>query len=113
MSLEGKVALVTGASQGIGRACALALASAGAKVAVAARTRAKLEDVAGEIRQLRGNDDAASVFELDVASEESIKRAFEQAEEKFGQIDILVNNAGVTRDGLMLRMKRADWETVL
>ena len=113
MSLDGKVALVTGASQGIGRACALALAAAGAKVAVAARTRAKLEDVAGEIRQRRGSDDAAAVFELDVASEESIKRAFEQAEEKFGQIDILVNNAGVTRDGLMLRMKRADWDTVL
>ena len=113
MSLEGRVALVTGASQGIGRACALLLGAAGAKVALAARTRAKLEDVAGEIRQGRGVDDAASVFELDVANEESIKRAFEQAEEKFGQIDILVNNAGVTRDGLMLRMKRADWDTVL
>jgi len=113
MSLEGRVALVTGASQGIGRACALALSAAGARIALAARTRAKLEDVAGEIRKARGSDEAAAVFELDVASEESIQRAFEQAEEKFGQIDILVNNAGVTRDGLMLRMKRADWDTVL
>jgi 3-oxoacyl-[acyl-carrier protein] reductase len=113
MSLEGRVALVTGASQGIGRACALALSAAGARLAIAARTRAKLEDVAGEIRQATGSDDAAAVFELDVASEESIKRAFEQAEEMLGQIDILVNNAGVTRDGLMLRMKRADWDTVL
>ena len=113
MSFEGKVALVTGASQGIGRACALALAAAGAKLAVAARSRAKLEDLAAQIRLARASDDAAAAFELDVASDESIKQCFEQAEEKFGQIDILINNAGITRDGLMLRMKRADWDAVL
>jgi 3-oxoacyl-[acyl-carrier protein] reductase len=113
MSLEGKVALVTGASQGIGRACALALSAMGAHVAVAARSLSKLEDLAAEIRAARGKDDAASVYELDVASEESIKKCFEQAEEKLGRIDILVNNAGITRDGLMLRMKRADWDAVI
>ena len=113
MSLEGKVALVTGASQGIGRACALALSAMGAHVAVAARSLSKLEDLAAEIRAARGKDDAASVYELDVASEESIKKRFEQAEEKLGRIDILVNNAGITRDGLMLRMKRADWDAVI
>jgi 3-oxoacyl-[acyl-carrier protein] reductase len=113
MSIDGKIALVTGASQGIGRACALALSAAGARVAVAARTLGKLDDLAAEIRQARGSDEAASVFELDVASEESIRACFEQAEEKLGRIDILVNNAGITRDGLMLRMKRADWDAVI
>lgn len=113
MSLEGKVAVVTGASQGIGRACALALSALGAHVAVAARTVSKLEDLAAEIRQARGKDDAASVYELDVASEESIKQCFDAIEEKLGRVDILVNNAGITRDGLMLRMKRADWDAVI
>jgi 3-oxoacyl-[acyl-carrier protein] reductase len=113
MSLEGKVALVTGASQGIGRACALALSAMGAHVAVAARSANKLEDLAAEIRAARGRDDAASAYELDVASEESIKKCFDAAEEKLGRIDILVNNAGITRDGLMLRMKRADWDAVI
>jgi 3-oxoacyl-[acyl-carrier protein] reductase len=113
MALEGKVALVTGASQGIGRACALALSAAGARVAIAARTLGKLEDLASEVRQARGSEGAAEVFELDVSSEESIRKCFEQAEEKLGQIDILVNNAGITRDGLMLRMKRADWDSVI
>ncbi|MSO19881.1 MAG: 3-oxoacyl-[acyl-carrier-protein] reductase [Acidobacteria bacterium] len=113
MSLEGKIALVTGASQGIGRACALLLAAAGAKVAVASRNLAKLEDLAAEIRQTRHAEDAAAAFELDVASEESIKKCFDQAEERCGPIDILINNAGITRDGLMLRMKRTDWDAVL
>ena len=113
MSLEGKIALVTGASQGIGRACALALSAGGARVALAARTRSKLEALAAEIRLTRGSEGAAAVFELDVASEESIKNCFDQAEETLGPVDILVNNAGITRDGLMLRMKRADWDAVL
>ncbi|MFM2126065.1 MAG: 3-oxoacyl-[acyl-carrier-protein] reductase, partial [Acidobacteriota bacterium] len=63
--------------------------------------------------QARGKDDAASVYELDVASEESIKKCFEAAEEKLGRVDILVNNAGITRDGLALRMKPEDWESVI
>ncbi|HSB76595.1 MAG TPA: 3-oxoacyl-[acyl-carrier-protein] reductase [Terriglobales bacterium] len=110
MSLQGRVALVTGASQGIGRACALRLAAAGAGVALAARNREKLEQVAGEIAAAGGQ---AAVFTMDVASEEQIKSGVRAALEKFGKIDILVNNAGITRDQLVMRMKRADWDAVL
>ncbi len=109
-SLEGKTALVTGASQGIGRACALELAKAGAKIALAARNEAKLAEVAAEITAAGGT---AQVFVLDVASEESIKATTKAAVAQFGVVDILVNNAGITRDGLMMRMKRADWDDVL
>lgn len=110
MSLEGKTALVTGASQGIGRACALKLAKAGARVALAARNQAKLEEVAAEIRSGGGT---AEVFAIDMASEESIKSGAKAALAGMGSIDILVNNAGITRDTLLLRMKRADWDDVL
>jgi len=109
-SLEGRTALVTGASQGIGRACALALASAGARVALAARNEAKLAEVAAEIAASGGT---AQVFAIDIASEDSIKAGAKAAISHFGSIEILVNNAGITRDGLMLRMKRADWDAVL
>jgi 3-oxoacyl-[acyl-carrier protein] reductase len=109
-SLQGKTALVTGASQGIGRACALALAGAGAKVALAARNEAKLNEVAAEIAAAGG---AAAVFALDIASEESIKSCAKSAIAHFGGIEILINNAGITRDTLVLRMKRADWDDVL
>jgi len=101
---------VTGASRGIGRACALALAEAGARVVVAARDLGKLEEVAGEIRGL-GRE--AFVVAIDLASADSIKEAFATAAREFGRIDILVNNAGVTRDNLALRMKKDDWDTVL
>jgi 3-oxoacyl-[acyl-carrier protein] reductase len=109
-SLQGKAALVTGASQGIGRVCALALAAAGAKVALAARNEAKLNDVAAEIASAGG---AAAVFALDIANEDSIKACAKAAIAHFGSIEILVNNAGITRDTLVLRMKRADWDDVL
>jgi 3-oxoacyl-[acyl-carrier protein] reductase len=109
-SLQGKTALVTGASQGIGRACALALAAAGAKVALAARNETKLNQVAAEIASAGG---AAAVFALDIASEHSIKACAKAAISHFGAIEILVNNAGNTRDTLVLRMKRADWDEVL
>src|ERR1700733_8752534 len=109
-SLQGKTALVTGASQGIGRACALALAGAGAKVALAARNEAKLNEVASEIAAAGG---AAAVFALDISSEESIKSCAKSAIAHFGSVEILVNNAGITRDTLVLRMKRADWDDVL
>jgi 3-oxoacyl-[acyl-carrier protein] reductase len=109
-SLQGKAALVTGASQGIGRACALALAAAGAKVALAARNEAKLNEVAAEIATSGG---AAAVFALDIASEESIRSCAKAAIAHFGSIEILVNNAGIARDTLLLRMKRADWDDVL
>ena len=110
MSLSGRVALITGASQGIGRACALKLAQAGAAVALAARNQEKLNQLAGEINAVGGK---AAVFPLDVADEEQIKSAFKAAIAELGKIDILVNNAGVTRDQLVMRMKRADWDTVL
>ena len=108
--LAGRIALVTGASQGIGRACALELAKAGATVALAARNEAKLAEVAAEITAAGGQ---AATYALDVASEESIKNGAKAVQENFGKVEILVNNAGITRDDLMMRMKRADWDDVL
>jgi 3-oxoacyl-[acyl-carrier protein] reductase len=110
MSLSGRVALVTGASQGIGRACALKLASSGAAVAVAARNQEKLNEV---VRQINASGGKAAAFPVDVADEEQIKRAFKAVLSQFGNIDILVNNAGITRDQLVMRMKRADWDAVI
>src|ERR1700678_4287766 len=110
MSLSGRVAFVTGASQGIGRACALKLAKAGATVAVAARNKEKLNELVNEIASSSGK---AAVFALDVADEEQVKSAIKAAIAQFGKIDILVSNAGITRDQLVLRMKRADWDAVL
>src|SRR5207245_1399875 len=110
MSLSGAVALVTGASQGIGRACALKLAAAGAAVAVAARNQNKLNELVNEITAANGK---AAAFALDVCDEEQIKSGIKSALGQFGKIDILVNNAGITRDQLVMRMKRADWDSVL
>src|SRR5215467_1317424 len=108
--VSGRVAFITGASQGIGRACAIALAEAGASVALAARNEEKLAQVAAEIQTKGGQ---ATVFRMDVSNEDQIKAAFKTATEKLGKIDILVNNAGITRDTLLLRMKRADWDSVI
>jgi 3-oxoacyl-[acyl-carrier protein] reductase len=108
--MTNRTALVTGASRGIGRACALALAQAGARVVVAARDRGKLEGVAEQIRSGGGE---AFVVEVDLGSPDSIRTAFANAAKDFGRIDILVNNAGLTKDGLALRMKQEDWDTVL
>ena len=110
MNLSGRVALVTGASQGIGQACALKLASAGAAVALAARNREKLNGVAAQIAASGGK---AAVFQLDVADEEQIKAVVKGAIAELGKVDILVNNAGITRDQLVMRMKRADWDAVI
>jgi len=108
--LASRIALITGASQGIGRACALELARAGASVALAARNLDKLNDVASEIAAAGGT---ARPFALDVASEESIKDCAKAVIAHFGGVNILVNNAGITRDILALRMKRKDWDDVL
>jgi 3-oxoacyl-[acyl-carrier protein] reductase len=108
--LHGRIALVTGASQGIGRACALALAHTGATVALAARNESKLAEVAAEIAAAGGT---AAAFALDVASEASIKSGTKAILDQFGKVEILVNNAGITRDTLVLRMKRADWDDVV
>jgi 3-oxoacyl-[acyl-carrier protein] reductase len=109
-SLKDKVALVTGASQGIGRDTALALSEAGAKVALAARNEEKLNALAQEIA---ANGGEALVVKMDVADAEQIKAGFKAVIEKFGKLDILVNNAAITRDGLALRMKADDWDAVI
>jgi len=109
-NLQGRIALVTGASQGIGRAVALELARSGAVVGLAARNQAKLDEAAAEIKAAGGQ---AEVFAMDVASEEAIKAGARAVLDRFGKVEILVNNAGITRDGLMLRMKRADWDDVI
>ena len=108
--LSGHVALITGASQGIGRACALALAESGAQIALAARNEEKLASV---VKEIEGKGGQAGAFAMDVSNEDSVKAAVKSALERFGKIDILVNNAGITKDTLLMRMKRADWDSVL
>ena len=108
--VAGRIALVTGASQGIGHACALALAREGATVAVAARNQQRLDELVAQIAAAGGK---ASAFVIDVADEEQVKSGIKSALAQFGKIDILVNNAGITRDQLVMRMKRADWDAVL
>jgi 3-oxoacyl-[acyl-carrier protein] reductase len=109
-SLKDKVALVTGASQGIGWDIAQALVVAGAKVAVAARTEEKLALLVGEIETAGGE---AIAVKMDVADAEQVKAGFKQVIDKFGRLDILVNNAAITRDGLAVRMKADDWDAVI
>ncbi|MBT3267606.1 3-oxoacyl-[acyl-carrier-protein] reductase [Candidatus Poribacteria bacterium] len=109
-SLEGKVALVTGASRGIGRAVALAFAAQGADVALCARTEEALEQVAGEVRELGRQ---ALVQVVDVRDAASADAATAATVDTLGRLDILVNNAGITRDTLLMRMKDEDWEDVL
>ncbi len=108
--LEGRIALVTGASQGIGKAIALELAKAGATVALAARNETKLAEVKAEIEAAGGK---AESFALDVSNEDAIKTGAKDIVARLGAVHILVNNAGVTRDTLMLRMKTTDWDDVL
>jgi 3-oxoacyl-[acyl-carrier protein] reductase len=110
MSLSGRVALVTGASQGIGKACALKLAERGATVALAARSEEKLNELVSHIAGAGGK---SAAFPTDVADEEHIKNTCKAVIAEFGKIDILVNNAGITRDQLVMRMKRADWDAVI
>jgi 3-oxoacyl-[acyl-carrier protein] reductase len=109
-SLKDKVALITGASQGIGRATALAFTAAGAKVAAAARSVDKLAALVAEIENSGGE---ALAVPMDVADAAQVKAGFQQVLAKFGRLDILVNNAAITRDTLALRMKLEDWDAVL
>lgn len=108
--MKGRIALVTGAGQGIGRACALDLAEAGARVVLAARSIDKLEAVAAEIAEAGGE---AHTVALDVGSAESVSDAFKQIQKDVGPVEILVNNAGITRDGVAVRMSEEDWSAVL
>ena len=108
--MNNRVAFITGASRGIGRACALALSEAGARVVLAARTREKLEEVANDIRSA-GRE--AYILDIDLASPESIKAAFAKSHSEFGATEVLVNNAGITKDGLAVRMKPEDWHCVI
>ena len=108
--MEKRVALVTGASRGIGRATALALAAAGYDVVAAARS---VESDAEMLTALGAHGGAPMAVNLDLSSAESIKGAFGRAIKEKGRIDVLVNNAGITRDGLAVRMKAADWDAVL
>lgn len=109
-SLKDKVALITGASQGIGRATALAFTAAGAKVAAAARSTDKLAALVAEIEHAGGE---ALAVPMDVADAAQVKAGFQKVLGKFGRLDILVNNAAITRDTLALRMKLEDWDAVL
>ncbi|HXW07325.1 MAG TPA: 3-oxoacyl-[acyl-carrier-protein] reductase [Vicinamibacterales bacterium] len=107
--LEGRIALVTGASRGIGRAVALRLAQQGAIVVCAARG----EHARAVADEIRGSNGRAEAVPLDVTDEAAVDAVVKGILERYERIDILVNNAGITRDGLMLRMKRADWDAVL
>ncbi|WP_346354518.1 3-oxoacyl-[acyl-carrier-protein] reductase [Azotosporobacter soli] len=111
MLLDGKVALVTGGSRGIGRAVALELAGAGAKVVINyAGNAAAAQEV---VNAIESNGGAAIAVQADVANGEAVEVLVKQAMDTFGRIDILVNNAGITRDGLLMRMKEDDWDAVM
>jgi 3-oxoacyl-[acyl-carrier protein] reductase len=110
MSLNGKIALVTGAAQGIGRDIALGLAKDGADVAICDVNLEAAQKTAGDIEAM-GRKSLA--LKANVAASADVIAMIDQTVEKFGRIDVLVNNAGITRDGLILRMKDEDWDLVL
>jgi len=109
-SLTDKVALVTGASRGLGKAIALALAAEGASIAAVARSEEALQETLKAIRAAGG---VAEPYALDVADAVAAEATVEKIAARFQHIDVLVNNAGVTRDGLLMRMKSEDWDAVI
>ena len=111
MLLEGKVAIVTGASRGIGRAVAIALAKAGAKVVINYAGNVVAAEEVKTIIQTAGGQ--AMLMQADVANDEAVTAMVKETMTAFGQIDILVNNAGITRDNLLMRMKESDWDAVM
>ena len=110
MLLKDKIAFITGGSQGIGKACALVLAEAGADVAVGGRNLEKLNQV---VEEIRGLGRRAFAIQVDVADPPQVKAAFTEVQKQMGRMDILVNNAGITKDMLLLRMKIEEWDAVL
>ncbi len=110
MRLEGKVTLITGGAQGIGKSIALRMASEGSVIAVADMNRERAEEAAQEI--IRGGGTAKAFF-MNVSDDVSVDASVEEVLDAFGRIDVLINNAGITRDNLMIRMKKEDWDLVL
>ncbi len=111
MMLNGSVAVVTGAARGIGRAIALELAAAGAKVVV--NDVGNLDQAEETVKQIMGAGSEAMFIQADVTNASDVDRLVSTTLEKYGKIDILVNNAGITRDNLLIRMKEEDWDRVL
>ncbi len=107
---QGRVALVTGAAQGIGRAIAIELARQGHSLVLVDLNMEKLEETEAHLKQ---SGASAASFRMNVADEESVKAAVKEILERVGKVEILVNNAGITRDNLMLRMSRAEWDSVI
>jgi 3-oxoacyl-[acyl-carrier protein] reductase len=110
MLVQGKVALVTGASRGIGRAVALRLAAEGASVVVTATSQEAAQKTADEIIAAGGK---ALAVKVDVTAADEVAALMARTVEAFGRLDVLVNNAGITRDGLLMRMKESDWQAVI
>jgi 3-oxoacyl-[acyl-carrier protein] reductase len=110
VDLSGKTAIVTGASRGIGKAIAMRLAAAGAKVACVARSADKLNETVDAITAAGGE---AEVHTCDVADSDAVSKLVEGLAEKWGSLDIVINNAGITKDGLIPRMSDEDWDAVI
>jgi 3-oxoacyl-[acyl-carrier protein] reductase len=110
-TLDGQIALVTGASRGIGRAVALALAEAGAEVVVNYSSSPDAADAV--VSEIKGSGGQAYALQANVADEEAVNGLIKTVIERSGRIDVLVNNAGITRDGLLMRMKTEDWQSVI
>lgn len=110
MEFRGQVALITGSARGIGKAIAEGLAHYGVDVVIA---DVNLDEALNTSREIANLGVRSQAFRLDVSRSEEVKNVFEEIQKNFGRLDILVNNAGITRDGLLLRMKEEDWDSVI